>query len=75
MSKNKKFRPYEGYVVAAHINILLIRSLAKELNIDAGVVANACERTGVMLQADIMDLSADAARVIPQQDKAKPNEN
>lgn len=71
MPKNKKFQPPAGFVVGVHINILGIRALAERLNMSPYKVARACEKAGVMLQADIMDLSGDAAKVILIQERDK----
>lgn len=64
MSKNKKFQPPTGFVVGVHINMLGIRALAEKLGLSPYKVAKACEEAGVMLNADIMDLSGDAAKVL-----------
>jgi hypothetical protein len=69
MSKNKKFQPPTGFVVGVHINILGIRALAEKLGLSPYAVAKACEEAGVMLNADIMDLSGDAAKVLLMSEK------
>ena len=71
MSKNKKFQPPAGFVVGVHINIMAIKALAEQLNMNAYKLARACEKAGLMLQADIMDLSGDAAKVILIQERDK----
>jgi hypothetical protein len=71
VSKNKPFKPPAGFVVGVHINMLGIRALAKELNIEPIELALACERAGLMLQPDIMDLSGDSAKVLLQAQKKK----
>ncbi len=71
MSKNKPFKPPAGFVVGVHINMLGIKALAKELNMEPITVAQACERAGMMLQPDIMDLSGDSAKVLLEQQKKK----
>lgn len=62
--KSKKFQPPKGFVVAVHQNIFATRGLAQFLGISPYVVAKALEDSGYYLQADIMDLSADSAKVI-----------
>ena len=76
MSKNKKFQPPAGFVVGVHINIMAIRALAEKLNMNPYKLARACERAGLMLQPDIMDLSGDAAKVIliQERDAGKPTD-
>ena len=64
MSKNKPFKPPAGFVVGVHINMLGIQALAEQLKLPAYQVAKACEEAGVALVADIMDLSADSAKVL-----------
>lgn len=67
--KSKKFQPNPGYILAVHQNILYIRTLARELDIHAEIVAEAMEKAGVQLQADPFDLSADARKVILLQEQ------
>jgi hypothetical protein len=64
MSKNKPFKPPAGFVVGVHINMLGIQALAEQLGLSPYKVAKACEEAGVALVADIMDLSADSAKVL-----------
>jgi len=71
MSKNKPFQPPAGFVVAVHQNIWAARMLGEELDIPAVKVARALEKAGFYLAADIMDLSADTAKVILLQEKGK----
>ncbi len=68
MSK-KKFQPPTGFMVAVHLNILGIKALAEALELEAVAVARGLEKAGFTLVADILDLSADAAKVIDLQNK------
>jgi hypothetical protein len=67
--KSKKFQPPTGFVVAVHQNIFAIRGLSNALDISPYLVAKALENSGYYLQADIMDLSADSAKVILLQEQ------
>jgi hypothetical protein len=69
MSKQKRFEPPSGFIVAVHQNIFGVRCLAEELGTTPYVVAKALEESGFCLTADIMDLSADTAKVILLQEK------
>jgi hypothetical protein len=71
MSKNKPFQPPVGFIVAVHQNIFAARMLGDELGIPALQIAKALERAGFYLVADIMDLSADTAKVILLQEKGQ----
>ena len=69
MSKNKPFQPPMGFVVAVHQTVFAIRSLADELNVSTTQLAIALEKSGFYLTPDIMDISADAGKVIALQEK------
>ena len=69
MSKNKKFQPPAGFVVAVHMNMLAIKAVAAYLKETPIELALALEMAGFNLTPDIMDLSADAAKVLILQDK------
>lgn len=68
MSK-KKFQPPTGFMVAVHLNILGIKALAEALKLEPVKVARGLEKAGFTLVADILDLSADAAKVIELQNE------
>ena len=74
MSKQKKFQPPQGFIVAVHQNILGIHALASALETEPVVVAQALEKAGFTLVADPLDLSADAAKVIALQNRGSDNE-
>jgi hypothetical protein len=69
MSKNKPFQPPAGFIIGVHQNIFGIRGLAEQLNLAPHTVAKGLEAAGYSLTPDIMDLSADAAKVILLQEK------
>lgn len=74
MSKNKPFKPPAGFVVGVHINMLGIQALAEQLGLSPYKVAKACEEAGVALVADIMDLSADSAKVLLVKEQKEKSE-
>ena len=74
MSKNKKFQPPQGFIVAVHQNILGINAVASALEIEPVVVAKALEKAGFTLVADPLDLSADSAKVIGLQNRGSNDE-
>lgn len=74
MSKNKKFQPPQGFIVAVHQNILGINALASALEIEPLLVAKGLEKAGFTLVADPLDLSADSAKVIELQNRGSDNE-
>lgn len=65
----KKFEPHHGFIIAVHQNIFGIRALAEALELPPVTVGRALENSGFCLSADIMDLSADATKVIILQEK------
>lgn len=69
--KQKKFQPNAGYMLAVHQNIIFIRSLALALDIFPDRLGELLEITGLQLQADPFDLSADATKVIKLQEERK----
>jgi hypothetical protein len=69
MSKNKKFQPPAGFVVGVHLNIMGIRAISEYLTESPEELALALEKAGFAVVPDIMDLSADAAKVIKLQEK------
>lgn len=71
MTKDKKPRVPEGVVAAVHINILGIKALAQQLGVSPYELAVACSKAGMMLQADVNDLSNDAAKVILYQERGE----
>jgi hypothetical protein len=71
MSKQKRFEPPAGFIVGVHQNIFATRALAEELHIAPYVVANALDKSGFMLVADIMGISGDSSKVILLQDKGQ----
>lgn len=64
MSKNKKFNPPAGYIIAVRSNAYAVRAVALFLNIEPVTLADALERSGFQLVPDPFDLSADAKKVI-----------
>jgi hypothetical protein len=70
MSNQKKFKAPQGWVTAVHINAIGVTETAKQLGIEAHVLADALEQTGFQMVADPMDISADTAKVL-KVEKAK----
>lgn len=64
MSKQKRFEPPAGFIVAVHQHIFACETLSKHLNLPAVTVAQALEQAGFMLTPDPMDIAADTAKVI-----------
>jgi len=73
-SKDKKFQPDAGFVVAVHQNILGIRAVASTLNVFPEVLAEAMATMGFQFIPDPFNLSSDAGKVIALQNK-KENAN
>jgi hypothetical protein len=76
MSKNKRFEPNAGLIMAVHQNIFFADILAEKLNVAPLVVAKALEDAGLKLEYDIFNLSADTAKVMITREKGtvKPSE-
>lgn len=64
MSKQKRFEPPAGFIVAVHQNIFACEAVGKYLDLPSVIIAQALEEAGFMLVADPMDISADTAKVI-----------
>lgn len=64
MSKQKRFEPPAGFIVAVHQNMFGCKAVAQALDLQPVKVAQALEQAGFMLVADPMDISADTAKVI-----------
>jgi acyl-homoserine lactone acylase PvdQ len=67
--KTKKFNPPMGWIVAVNHQEVSIRRLADALKLAPYVVGKALENSGYVLEPDQMDLAADTAKVILQQEK------
>jgi acyl-homoserine lactone acylase PvdQ len=67
--KTKKFNPPMGWIVSVNHQEVSIRRLADALKIAPYVVGKALEDSGYVLEPDQMDLAADTAKVILQQEK------
>lgn len=68
MSKNKRFEPPAGFVVGVHLNIMGIKAISQYLTESPIELALAMEKAGFAVIPDIMDLSADAAKVMKIQE-------
>ena len=68
MAKNKRFEPPAGFVVGVHLNIMGIKAIAQYLTESPIELALAMEKAGFAVAPDIMDLSADAAKVMKIQE-------
>ena len=69
MSKNKRFEPNPGLIMAVHQNIFFADLLAEKLGLSPYAVAKALEEAGLKLEYDIFNLSADTNKVILQREK------
>jgi acyl-homoserine lactone acylase PvdQ len=67
--KTKKFNPPMGWIVAVNHQEVSIRRLADQLSLAPYAVGKALEDSGYVLVPDQMDLAADTAKVILQQEK------
>jgi hypothetical protein len=67
--KTKKFIPPMGWIVAVNHQEVSIRRLADALQLAPYSVGKALENSGYVLVPDQMDLAADTAKVILQQEK------
>jgi hypothetical protein len=70
--KTKKFNPPMGWIVSVNHQEVSIRRLADALHISPYTVGKALEDSGYVLIPDQMDLAADTAKVILQQEKMAP---
>jgi hypothetical protein len=70
--KTKKFNPPMGWIVSVNHQEVSIRRLAEALNISPYTLGKALEDSGYVLVPDQMDLAADTAKVILQQEKMAP---
>jgi acyl-homoserine lactone acylase PvdQ len=70
--KTKKFNPPMGWIVSVNHQEVSIRRLAEALNASPYTVGKALEDSGYVLVPDQMDLAADTAKVILQQEKMAP---
>ena len=70
--KTKKFQPPMGWIVAVTHQEVSIRHLADKLHLPPYTVGKALEDSGYVLIPDQMDLAADTAKVILQQEKIAP---
>jgi acyl-homoserine lactone acylase PvdQ len=68
--KSKKFNPPMGWIVAVNHQEVSIRRVADTLNVGAYQLGKALEDSGYVLIPDQMDLAADTAKVILQQEKS-----
>jgi hypothetical protein len=64
MSKNKRFEPSMGYIVAVNVHEVAVRRLSKELDIEPIKVGQALERSGYKLEPDPFDISADTWKIL-----------
>ena len=71
MSKENKFRPNAGFVLAVHHNVAGIRAVSQHLDVYVEDLADAMEKAGWQLVLDPFDLSADAAKIIKIQERQK----
>ena len=67
--KTKKFNPPMGWIVAVNHQEVSIRRVAENLNVSPYTLGKALEDSGYVLVPDQMDLAADTAKVILQQEK------
>jgi hypothetical protein len=67
--KTKKFNPPMGWIVSVNHQEVSVRRLADALQLAPYVVGKALENSGYVLVPDQMDLAADTAKVIMQQEK------
>ena len=68
-SKDKKFQPDAGFVVAVHANILGIRAVANVLDIFPEELAQAMAEAGFQFIPDPFNLSSDAGKFIALQER------
>ena len=73
-SKDKKFNPDAGLIVAVHQNILGIRAVASAIDVFPENLAEAMSKMGFQFVPDPFNLSSDAGKVIALQNK-KENAN
>ena len=64
MSKQKRFEPSMGYIVAVNVHEVALRRLSRELNLDPIKVGQALEHSGYKLEPDPFDISADTWKVL-----------
>ncbi len=67
--KTKKFNPPMGWIVSVNHQEVSIRRVAETLNVSPYTLGKALEDSGYVLVPDQMDLAADTAKVILQQEK------
>jgi len=73
MSKNKRFEPPMGWVVAINHQQVSVTRVAQELKADPVLLGQALERAGYYLTPDFFDISADTWKVL-QKEVEKANE-
>lgn len=71
MSKNKKFEPSMGWLVAVNHQQVSITRLAQELNIDPITCGQALENAGYQLIPDPFDIAKDAWKVLDVEKRNK----
>jgi hypothetical protein len=64
MSKQKRFEPSMGFIVAINVHEVAIRRVSRELDLDSIALGQALERAGYKLEPDPFDISADTWKVI-----------
>lgn len=64
MSKQKRFEPSMGYIVAINVHEVAVRRLSRELDIEPVALGQALERSGYKLEPDPFDISADTWKVV-----------
>lgn len=70
--KTKKFNPPMGWIVSVNHQEVSMRRLADALHLPPYTIGKALEDSGYVLIPDQMDLAADTAKVILQQEKLAP---
>jgi hypothetical protein len=70
--KTKKFNPPMGWIVSVNHQEVSIRRVAENLNVSPYTLGKALEDSGYVLVPDQMDLAADTAKVILQQERMAP---
>jgi hypothetical protein len=71
VSKNKKFEPSMGWLVAVNHQQVSITRLAQELNIDPITCGQALENAGYQLIPDPFDIAKDAWKVLDVEKRNK----
>jgi|688.fasta_scaffold612213_2 hypothetical protein len=64
MSKQKRFEPSMGFIVAINVHEVAVRRVSRELDLDPITLGQALERAGYRLEPDPFDISADTWKVI-----------